>query len=79
LLGIEHPILLAPMGFTQEAQALVEIGDVDAHGFADQLHEIREFERNLGLKLDELAVAAVEDRGEGRDPDGGDPRSRSVT
>jgi hypothetical protein len=64
LLGIEHPILL---------------GTWIPHGFADQLHEIREFERNLGLKLDELAVAAVEDRGEGRDPDGGDSRSRSVT
>ena len=56
----------------QEAQALVEIGDVDPQGVADRLYEIQESEGNLGLKLDKLAVAAVEDRGEGRDPGGGE-------
>ena len=33
---------------------------------ADQLHEVEQLERDLRLKLDQLAVAAVEDRGERR-------------
>ena len=51
-----------------EAEALVKVGDMDAHRLADQFHEVQKLERNIGLKLDELAVAAVEDRGEGRHP-----------
>jgi len=34
---------------------------MDAHGFPDQLHEIQQFERDLGLELDQFAVTAMKD------------------
>jgi hypothetical protein len=35
----------------EEAQALVEIGNVDAHALADELHEVEQLERDLRRRI----------------------------